>query len=70
MRGNDFGARCRGDVAVDLAGRWRNLLDDECLTAEDSRPRREDDRRHLYPPGKYSAGATGGIFGSGRDAER
>lgn len=59
-------ARRSGDVAANLAGRWRNLLDDECLAAEDSCPQREDDRRHLQPrhvgpplnatlPVKYSA---------------
>lgn len=42
-------ARRSGDVAANLAGRWRNLLDDECLAAEDSCPQREDDRRHLQP---------------------
>lgn len=47
MQENDFGARRSGDVAANLAGRWRNLLDDERLAAEDSRPQRQDDRRHL-----------------------
>lgn len=49
MQENEFGARCGGDVAANLAGRWRNLLEDECLAAEGSRPQREDDRRHLQP---------------------